>query len=753
MLIQVITTILNMIQIQNMKTRSILVVLLFLSLNSDSFSQSKERIDSLEQVVASNVADSAKLKALRYLCYELSTKDPDIAMKYGIQGLELAKELNIRSAIAKSLHVLGALDRKLGDYKGAINYFLNEQKILLALDDKKRLAKCMLSIGMVHGRQSSYDKELQHYLKALTIYEEVNEPKDIAYSMNTIGQFYRGQNNEVLALEYFKKSLTLFETLTNTEGIAHSLGNLANLETDRKNYKNAMKMYRRALNIYREHKKRGGESAMLYGIGRVYRKMGKLDSALAYSFKSLKIKEEIGNRRSVASGLRWIGFLYENMEDYPRAIEYFVNSMKVDSSLNDRQGMSLALYHIGRNFTMNENPEKALIYLTRGLSIAQELNLKKEKKWICNEIVIAYVQQKNYKKAFEYHELYVEIKDSLFNEDMSKELGRLEANFEYDKKVISQQVEHEKEKVLAAEKLRRQKLIGYSLLGGFGFMLILAFMAYRSYREKKRANILLENKNAIIEEIHKDITDSINYAQNIQSAILPKESEIGQIFEKHFIYFQPRDVVSGDFYWFTHKNDMTYLAVCDCTGHGVPGAFVSMIGNDLLNHIIMEKGFESPGEILTQLNNGVKSVFTREGSEQEAQDGMDMVLCTFDKDLKSLEFAGAKNPLFIIRNNVLTKTRGDSNPIGGDTPVDTVFTNHQIELQKGDTLYLITDGYQDQFGGEKGKKFMIKRFKELLISIQDKDMKEQREIIHKNITEWKGDTPQVDDICVIGIRV
>ena len=178
-----------------------------------------------------------------------------------------------------------------------------------------------------------------------------------------------------------------------------------------------------------------------------------------------------------------------------------------------------------------------------------------------------------------------------------------------------------------------------------------------------------------------------------------------------------------------------------------------MIGNDLLNQIIIERGLKDPGDILTSLSKGVKSVFTREGSEQQAQDGMDMVLCTFDQNLKSLEFAGAKNPLFIIQNGELIKIKGDSYPIGGETELDFQFQTHKIELQKGNCIYMLSDGYQDQFGGPKGKKFMIKRFKELLLSIHEKGMQEQKEIIHKSITDWKGSQPQVDDICVIGIRV
>lgn len=288
---------------------------------------------------------------------------------------------------------------------------------------------------------------------------------------------------------------------------------------------------------------------------------------------------------------------------------------------------------------------------------------------------------------------------------------------------------------------------------GISLIIVASGIGFVFHQSVRNAEANYEREKKKVDDKNREIMDSIRYAKRIQTAILPEETEIKKALSLHFVYFQPKDVVSGDFYWLTKQNGKVYMAVCDCTGHGVPGAFVSMIGNDLLNQIIIEKGLENPGDILTQLNNGVKSVFTREGAEQQAQDGMDMVLCTFDQDFKYLEFAGAKNPLFIIQNGELIKIKGDSYPIGGETELNYQFNNHKIGLQSGSTVYLLSDGYQDQFGGPKGKKFMIKQLKELLLSIQDKDMQAQKESIHKAITDWKGDETQVDDICIIGIRV
>ncbi|PCJ87561.1 MAG: hypothetical protein COA57_04560 [Flavobacteriales bacterium] len=295
------------------------------------------------------------------------------------------------------------------------------------------------------------------------------------------------------------------------------------------------------------------------------------------------------------------------------------------------------------------------------------------------------------------------------------------------------------------------------------------------------------NQKEEIERQKLDITDSIIYAQKIQEGTLPKRSVMYDILDS-FVLFKPRDIVSGDFYWFYQKSspppqpndlvhpditevppkemgenspprpkkverELIFIAACDCTGHGVPGAFVSMIGNMLLNQAIIEKGLEKPGEILSEINKGMKAVFTREDDKQHISDGMDMTLCVFDKDFKTLEFAGAQNPMYFVRQGGLIVTGGDKRPIGGRTESDYRFLNHTFELEKGDTIYIFSDGYADQFGGPKGKKLKQIGFKQILLEVKGKTMKEQKEILDKKIQAWKGDLEQVDDMLLIGIRI
>jgi len=250
-----------------------------------------------------------------------------------------------------------------------------------------------------------------------------------------------------------------------------------------------------------------------------------------------------------------------------------------------------------------------------------------------------------------------------------------------------------------------------------------------------------------------NIESSIQYAQRIQNAVLPAKKRIAELYPEHFVYFRPRDIVSGDFYWFNSIGNKAVIVAADCTGHGVPGAFMSMLGISFLNELIGTSIIDNAGEILNQLRNKVKTTLDQTGKESEAQDGMDLSLCILDKDTNEMQFAGAYNSLQLIRNNEVQTFKADKMPIGIYIRDQFPFTNHTIQLKKGDTFYILSDGFTDQFGGEKGGKFTMKRFKQLLLDFNQKSMSEQKDILEETFLTWKGSLEQVDDVVVIGVRI
>ncbi|MFC2087308.1 SpoIIE family protein phosphatase, partial [Bacteroidota bacterium] len=330
--------------------------------------------------------------------------------------------------------------------------------------------------------------------------------------------------------------------------------------------------------------------------------------------------------------------------------------------------------------------------------------------------------------------------------------------------------------------LQKQKIIRNSFLIGFVLTLALAFFIFKSYREKKRANIELQRKNEEIlqqkEEIesqrdeiekqkeiaenqrdqieiqNKVITSSINYAQKIQAAVLPLEETINEIFPDNFILFKPRDIVSGDFYWISKNEGKSILVLADCTGHGVPGAFMSMMGISYLNELVNRADLNDPAEILDVMRINVIQSLHQTGIFGESKDGMDMAILVFDEDFRKVLYAGANLPVYLIRNNELIEFRPDKMPIGFYLKgVMEPFNDIEIELQKGDTLYLFSDGFPDQFGGSEGSKLKYKPFRKLLLNHSQKPLPQQKKDLEDEFNNWKGDLSQIDDVLVMGVRI
>lgn len=303
----------------------------------------------------------------------------------------------------------------------------------------------------------------------------------------------------------------------------------------------------------------------------------------------------------------------------------------------------------------------------------------------------------------------------------------------------------------------------YLLIGIVLILIVYVVMVLRSRKllhDKKvleekvqLRTIEIREQKEEIEAQRDEITDSIEYASLIQKSMLPVTDSLSRAFKEHFILYKPRDIVSGDFYWFTENKDHLYFTVADCTGHGVPGALMSMLGSSALNDIVSNNKNLKANEILNRLRNKIKIALNQTGKEGESKDGMDMAFCILHKDKKILEFSGAYNPLYLIRKGKLIEYKSDRMPIGIYYSEKDSFTNIEIELKKGDSIYIMTDGYADQFGGENDTKFKSQNVKVLLSEIAHKSMKEQLQVLEENFNKWKGNAPQVDDILIIGLRV
>ncbi|HSH66262.1 MAG TPA: SpoIIE family protein phosphatase [Bacteroidia bacterium] len=364
-----------------------------------------------------------------------------------------------------------------------------------------------------------------------------------------------------------------------------------------------------------------------------------------------------------------------------------------------------------------------------------------------------YTKLNQFEKALYYTELYNEVKDTLLNKDNFKQVAELNTRYETDKKE-KEILLLTKDQELNAKIIKQQQLVRWGLIGGLGLLSVSVFSIYRRYRFKQKANIILEKQKEEIQQKNMLITDSIDYAQTIQQAVLPTQQEISELIPDSFILYKPKATVSGDFYWINQEHDHLVCAVADCTGHGVPGAFMSLLGYNMLENVIKDSGMKTPAIILDTLNKEVNTRLAGNDKAEESKHGMDISIISIDKKANRLEYAGAHNSIYIVRQNELIELKADKMGIGGNKQTDRTFTNQITDIKKGDMIYLFTDGFPDQIGGPKRKKFYYPPFKELLISIGSLEPEQQQMKLDEKHTQWMGEKmDQTDDILILGIRI
>ena len=426
---------------------------------------------------------------------------------------------------------------------------------------------------------------------------------------------------------------------------------------------------------------------------------------------------------------------------------------------------SMALDKTATSYYYEGEDQKALKFYTASSKILEDLAndnlLSIDNTYLlsttCNKIARMYEGEGNFKNALNYYQKSMRLESEVQAQRAKQQ------NIQHVKDsilLVSSEIMHEKEISYQKEVTKKKERNLFYITCSLFVFLILFVLVLRSWRKTKSQNKIIENQKSDIEsqkskleESHKEITDSINYAKNIQDALMTSSEYIKDALPESFVFFLPKDVVSGDYYWvYKFSEDEVFFTVADCTGHGVPGAFMSMIGTSLLNKIIIENKIKETDQILNELRlQIIMALNQREDGSQK--DGMDISLCKLDLKSKTLQFSGAMNPLIHISGEELNIHKGDPQPIGYLSGKETSFTSHSVKIKKGDMVYIFSDGFQDQFGGEKGKKYRSLKFRNLLQSMSDKSTDEQKELIEQEFTSWLGDYEQIDDVCVMGVKV
>jgi tetratricopeptide (TPR) repeat protein len=678
------------------------------------------------------------------------------ALEYYDKSLKIMEEINDKQGIASSYNNIGNIYLNQGNYSKALEYNFKSLKIREEIGDKQGIARTYNNIGSIYTNQSNYSRALEYYDKSLKIMEEINDKQGIASSYNNIGIIYYEQGNYSKALEYYFKSLKIQEEINDKQGIANSYNNIGLIYANQGNYSKALEHYFNSLKIREEIGDKQGIADSYNNIGLIYVNQGNYSKALEHYFNSLKIQEEIGDKQGIANSYSNIGSIYADQSDYSKALEYFSKGLEIDKEIGDQEFISASLSSIAQIYLNEKNYQKAKEYAINGLQIAKEIGNTLRIKEASQTLYETYKHLKQYKDALEMFELYVQTKDTLNSKENRKALQTMELKYQYEKEQAIKEKEHQKQLAIQQKEKERQKVISYAVTAGLILVLIFSIVIYNRLqitRNQKKIieeqKQMVEQQKKLVEEKNKEITDSIVYAKRIQDAILPSDAKWQTLLPDSFVLYLPKDIIAGDFYWLEETEDYIFVAAADCTGHGVPGAMVSVVCSNALTKAVMEEKLTETDQILNKTRELVIEKLT---SEDNIRDGMDICLIRINKERKQIQYSGANRPLYVIKDGNIEEYKPDKQPIGRYEE-SKPFTKQEINLTAGTTLYLTTDGYADQFGGNKGKKIGNKAFKEKLLLLSEMNMEEQKQELQNFFTSWKGNEEQMDDVTVVGIRV
>lgn len=629
------------------------------------------------------------------------------------------------------------------------------------------------NIGYIYDHKGDIEVALNFYNSSIKISELINDTLNVCSSLSNVGLVYYNQGNIPLALKYFHKSLKIQESWKNYFGIGAVCNNIGMIYYQQGDFDLATKYNKKSLAIQKKIDDKQGMAFSYNNLGVIYRKTQNIELALAYFEKSAALYEEILDYNGLATSMINIGHIYLAKKNQDKALEYFYRSFDYHQQVEDKAGMSMSLSNIGEIEFDKGNLFKAEKIAIKAYGNAKETGFAKEIETASELLSKIYERKGNYKFSYEMYKEHILMRDSVNGLEAKNASIQLEAKYRYEQQKAIDDAAYQKQLAIEQEAKEKQQIITYGATGGLGLVGIFLVFVFNRLQVTKKQKCIIENQKIeveqqkiIVDNKNKEITDSIIYAKRIQAAILPPQKIVKQYLQESFILYKPKDIVAGDFYWMesisnSTEGDTVLFAAADCTGHGVPGAMVSVVCNNGLNRSVREYGLTEPGKILDKTREIVIQEF--EKSDEDVKDGMDIALCSLRFDVQGLklndpktaallQYAGANNPLWIIRNNELIEFKANKQPVGNYFRNEP-YTTHEVQVQKGDSIYIFTDGYADQFGGEKGKKFMYKPFKELLLSIQGKSMVEQKEILEQHFESWKGNLEQVDDVCVIGVRV
>ncbi|HET6227576.1 MAG TPA: tetratricopeptide repeat protein [Bacteroidia bacterium] len=742
------------------KSAFTLFILCFLSGNfvysSLSAQNTTPKIDSLLKLVATMKPDTNKANTLHEVsrAYLFDLHDHANMKKYADLELVLSQKLNYEKGIAYSLLNNGIYYWSVGEYNTALYHYKKSLKLMMNTGIRKGESSCYLNIGQVYVDQGKYKEGAEYLLKGTNLKKLLGDTRGVSTGYNNLGNVYQYQANYAEALKYHLMSLKIKEELKDNVGISMSYNNIGLVFNSQGKSDEALEYYKKAAAIQERMNDVGGLGNVYDNIGNIYNDKKNYTEGLKYQLKSLKVRSEVDDKQGMASSYNNIGNCYTLMGKYDKALPYAIKALATATQIGEKKGIANSYNGLGRIYEMQKDFKNALYNYEQALKTSRELNYKEGVLFATENLAAAYAGSKQFDLALKYRHSAHDLRDSLLNKDNFKQVTELNTKYETDKKE-KEILLLTKDQILTEKTLKEQRILRWGLIGGISLLFIAIFTTYRRYRFKQQANIILEKQKQEIEQQNTLIIDSIDYAKNIQEIILPNQRKVQNLFPQSFILYKPKAVVSGDFYWMYKAGNKLICAITDCTGHGVPGAFMSLLGSNMLENVVQKNNVVQPSKILDALNKEVVTRLGNQSNDGDIKHGMDIAVISIDTTLNQLQYSGAHNPIYIARGSELIEIKADKMTIGFDSKQNSIlYTNKTTDLKKGDMIYMFTDGFPDQIGGPRRKKFFYAPFRRLLSSISLLDPQVQLKKLNDAHAEWlDGRFEQTDDILIMGIRV
>lgn len=741
-----------------------------------SFSQEGEVIDGIKsKLKAHKNKDSVRVELIIDLAWEYSFYDFRQAIRLCDDAIRQSKDIDYESGIATALSIKGNSYRAMAIYDSAY-YFLNQSLAIRKKQNRpNKIAAVMQNIANVYYQEGKTAEAITRYKEAIRISEAAGDSQAVLIASTNLASVYRTIRLTKKALECLNRAFELNKTLKNEEQESFLYGTLATLHSDLGNIDEAIKYGHIALELTKERKDLQNEAAIKNNLGMYCRAKGDLKQAFQYYEESIELYSQIGDSTGMSSIFNNLANVCLANGQYELAIGSSQKAFRLATQFGDTVLMYNSLLTLMDAYTKKHDFRKALALGEQAKPLILAYGVMQDLKGMYDSFAELALASGDYKAAADNLIKIIAYTDTINSENNAQLVSNLGVEMELNSKENEIEILNKNAQIKEIE-LDRQKSLRWFFAGIAFLFAIIGVLILFSYQRIKKSNAIINDQKQnleiqnieiskqkeLVEEKQKEIIDSINYAKRIQTAVLTGPDVWNKISKEHFILFKPKDIVSGDFYWaYNSPNGRAIFALADCTGHGVPGGFMSMLGNSFLNEIVVDDKVFNAAAILNKLRDKIIKALDQEGHSQQ-KDGMDMALCVWNKMDNTLEFAGANNPLWILKrvkdsdgkeNTELIEYKANKMPIGSYTEKLEPFQSQTIQLDKGDTIYLITDGFADQFGGPKGKKFKYKPLMELLSSHHHLSLDSQHKAFERAINEWKHGYEQVDDISLIGVRV